>query len=181
METHKRSAKTSKPKAQKRTQAVSSPEATGDDPGALTLSVPWTSEPVTVTRIEVFPKEVLHNKKAFIETVRVGISGQALKEVVATTGLRDVWGTILQVDKSNLSKQYRKKRLDSETTEDVLDTVRLLNKATEVWESKDMADVWLKSTVPALGNQPPLALFDTSEGRRWVSQVLDNIEHGEFS
>jgi uncharacterized protein (DUF2384 family) len=35
--------------------------------------------------------------------------------------------------------------------------------------------------VPALDGERPINLFDTFEGRRWVAQVLNKIEHGDFS
>ncbi len=65
--------------------------------------------------------------------------------------------------------------------EKVQDAVRLIKQAEDVWESRDMAIRWLKSPVPALDGKKPITLFDTFEGREWVSQVLTNIEHGDFS
>lgn len=131
--------------------------------------------------VDFLPKEIFSNHQAFIREVRKGLPGADLKKIITTTGLRDVFIVILKVSSSNLSKQYSRKRLGKEASEDVLDTVRVLNKASSVWESKELAKEWLSSEVPALSNQTPLSLFDTSEGRHWVSQVLSHIEYGEYS
>lgn len=127
------------------------------------------------------PQEVFANRKIFIEVTRKGIPGRWVKSVVDATGFRDTFLSILNVSSGNLSREYRKKALTKETSEEILDAVRLLRQATEVWESRDLAIQWLNSPVPALDGEKPINLFDTFEGREWVSQVLNKIEHGEFS
>ncbi len=71
--------------------------------------------------------------------------------------------------------------MDKERSEEVLDAVRLLNQAVDTWESTELAMQWLHSPVAALAGEKPIELFDTFEGRKWVSQVLDKIEQGDFS
>lgn len=128
------------------------------------------------------PVEVFSNRKTFIETSRKGIPGHWVKSVVTETGMRETFLTILNVASSNLSSRvYQRKALGKETSEEVLDAVRLIKQAEDVWESRDMAIQWLKSPVPALDGQKPITLFDTFEGREWVSQVLTKIEYGDFS
>lgn len=127
------------------------------------------------------PVRLLESRKAFIDQSREGIPGAWVKTVVDETGLRDVFLSILGVASGNLSRVYRRKALDKEISEEVLDTVRLIDQAVRTWESKDLAMEWLGSPVPALGGECPRNLFDTFEGRRWVSQVLNKIEHGDFS
>ncbi|MDR9468616.1 MbcA/ParS/Xre antitoxin family protein [Marinospirillum sp.] len=127
------------------------------------------------------PGEVFLSKRAFIDASRKGIPGQWVKSIINATGFREMFVSILNVSSANLNRVYRKKSLDKEASEEVLDAVRLLNQATEVWESRELASEWLRSPVPALGGEKPINLFDTFEGRRWVSQVLNKIEHGDFS
>jgi len=127
------------------------------------------------------PSKVFANRKSFIEVSRKGIPGRWVKSVVEATGLRETFLGILNVSSGNLSREYRKKALTKEASEEVLDAVRLLSQAVDVWESREMAIEWLNSPVAALGGERPINLFDTFEGRRWVSQVLNKIEHGEFS
>lgn len=130
---------------------------------------------------DTIPADVFASRKAFIEVARKGIPGRWVRSVVEATGLRETFLSILNVSSGNLSREYRKKALAKETSEEVLDAVRLLRQAEDVWESQEMAIQWLNSPVPALAGEKPLNLFDTFEGRRWVSQVLNKIEHGEFS
>ena len=127
------------------------------------------------------PAEVFANRKSFIETSRKGIPGQWVKGVIEVTGLREMFLSLLGVSSGNLSRVYRRKALPKETSEEVLDAVRLLQLAVDVWESHELAIQWLDSSVPALGGERPINLFDTFEGRRWVAQVLSKIEHGDFS
>lgn len=127
------------------------------------------------------PEEVFSSRKVFIEFSRKGIPGDWVKSLVEATGLREVFLGILNIDSGNLSRVYRRKALSKETSEEVLDAARLIRHAAEVWESKDLAREWLNSPVPALGGERPINLIDTFEGRRWISQVLNKIEHGDFS
>lgn len=127
------------------------------------------------------PEEVFSSRKVFIDFTRKGIPGDWVKSVVEATGLREAFLGILNVESGNLSRVYRRKALSKETSEEVLDAVRLLRQAREVWESNELAMQWFRSSVPALGGEQPINLIDTFEGRRWISQVLNKIEHGDFS
>ncbi|SOB74779.1 putative toxin-antitoxin system antitoxin component, TIGR02293 family [Marinobacter sp. LV10R510-11A] len=133
------------------------------------------------TVFDTIPLEIFANKKAFINMARKGIPGSWVKVVVDATGFRDTFLSILNVSSGNLSREYRKKALAKETSEEVLDAVRLIRQAVDVWESRELAIQWLNSPVSALDGENPINLFDTFEGRQWVSQVLNKIEHGDFS
>jgi putative toxin-antitoxin system antitoxin component (TIGR02293 family) len=144
---------------------------------------PSLAAPCEVVRNNLgkIPEEVFSSRKMFIDVSRKGIPGDWVKSVVEATGLREAFLGILNIDSGNLSRVYRRKALSKEASEEVLDAVRLLRQAAEVWESYDLAMQWFKSSVPALGDERPINLIDTFEGRRWISQVLNKIEHGDFS
>jgi putative toxin-antitoxin system antitoxin component (TIGR02293 family) len=127
------------------------------------------------------PSEIFYNRQVFIDATRKGIPGKWVKEVIRATGLRETFLDILNVSSGNLSRVYQKKALEKDSSEEVLDAVRVISKAQEVWESNEIALQWLNAPVAALGGKQPVELFDTFEGRRWVSQVLSKIEHGDFS
>jgi putative toxin-antitoxin system antitoxin component (TIGR02293 family) len=127
------------------------------------------------------PRKLLVDSGYFIDMTRKGIPGAWLKSVVDETGLRDVFVSLLDVTSGNFSRLYQKPALDKDRSEEVLDVVRLIFQAEQTWESRDLAMLWLSSPVAALGDEKPLALFDTFEGRGLVSQALNKIEHGEFS
>lgn len=127
------------------------------------------------------PTKLLLNSVDFIRMTRKGIPGTWLKLIVHETGLRGIFVSLLNVWSGNLSRLYRAKTLNKFQSENVLDALRLILQADKTWESKDLAIQWLNSPIPALGDEKPLAFFDTFEGRRLVSQVLTKIQRGEFS
>ncbi|WP_416397366.1 antitoxin Xre/MbcA/ParS toxin-binding domain-containing protein [Allohahella sp. A8] len=57
----------------------------------------------------------------------------------------------------------------------------MIFEANRVWGGLKSAKQWLSSPVPALDGERPIDLFDTFEGRRWVTTVLRHIETGDFS
>ncbi len=124
----------------------------------------------------------LENPAVFIDAVRVGVPGDVVKSAIKAFGNdRELFVRLLGTSSSNLSRFYARKALDSGDSEAVLDAIRVLNHATDVFEDRGMALEWLQSLVPALAGVRPLDLFDTAEGRNWVRAVLRNIEHGDFT
>ena len=140
-----------------------------------------TTTQLTVAETTGVNPEAFENALSFISAVRQGVSGQVVKKAVSLSGSRELFARILEVSPSNLSRYYRRKALSREDSEEVLDTIRVLEKARQVWGSMEVARAWLDTPVPALNHAAPIELFDTFEGRRWVSGVLDQIEQGDFS
>ena len=56
--------------------------------------------------------------------------------------------------------------------------VRVIARAIEVLGSSEKALRWLETPVRSLGDQPPVSLLGTPEGRARVEDVLGRIEHG---
>ncbi len=127
------------------------------------------------------PGNTLTNSAVFIRTVREGIPGVAAKVFVEACGDSTILSKILGVSLSDVAHVYHCKKLGSDTSEELLDAMRIFVLATDVFGNKDIAREWLNTRVPALNNERPLDLFDTFEGRKWVSQVLNAIKWGEFS
>lgn len=127
------------------------------------------------------PPNVFENTATFIETVRQRIPGKIVRHAVELLGDRDLLARVLGTTARNLGRFYRKESLSRKHSEAVLETLRLYLETLRVWDSAEAARGWLNSRVPALNGEEPTNLFDTSEGRRWVRQVLQAIESGEFS
>jgi uncharacterized protein (DUF2384 family) len=68
-------------------------------------------------------------------------------------------------------------RVDSE---EMLDTIRLYSQAVTTFGDMEKAKHWIDTPLPVLAGEKPEALFDTFEGRNWVSRILRKIEYGEF-
>ncbi len=125
--------------------------------------------------------EVLTDRGAFIQAVRQGIPGLAVKQAVAVLGERELFIRLLDTTSANLSRFYRKKALTRADSEEVLDTLRLFQYAVTAFEDKEIAQEWLHTRIPALAGERPVDLFDTFEGRTLVRESLRAIEYGEFS
>lgn len=130
---------------------------------------------------DVVPSKILANPVDFINASRKGIPGLWVKHVVEATGLKETFLAILGISPSSLSRLYHRESLSRSSSEKVLDAIRLIRRAEVVWESQEQAIFWLQCPLAGLSDQRPIDLFDTFEGRRWVSQVLNKIEYGEFS
>jgi len=122
----------------------------------------------------------LDDPVAFIHSVRTGLPGELVKRAVKMMGNRELFVRILGTTSSNLSRFYRLKKMSPAASEEMLDTIRLFKQAVELFGDIESAKQWLNTPVPALQGEQPIALLDTYEGRRWVSQVLRKIEYGEF-
>ncbi len=127
------------------------------------------------------PEHVFDNPAEFIQAVHTGLPGKVIRQAINTVGHRELFVSILGVQSSNLSRLYKRKRLDKVNSESILDLLRLIHEAFRVFEDSDKANEWLETPVPALGNAAPLDLCDTFEGRELVRSALRKIEYGEFS
>lgn len=56
--------------------------------------------------------------------------------------------------------------------------VRVIARAVEVLGSSEKALRWLETPVRSLGDQPPVSLLGTPDGRARVEDALGRIEHG---
>lgn len=128
------------------------------------------------------PSAVYHDKVAFIQTVREGISGSVVKQAIHALGdNRELFVRLLETTPGNLHRFYKRKALSRTDSEEVLDVLRVFYQTREVFGDGDKALRWLNTPIPALSGEKPLTLFDTFEGRRLVREVLRKVEYGEFS
>jgi len=127
------------------------------------------------------PASVFIDPLIFVDVVRQGVSGEQLKRGSEAIGLsRKVIGSALSVDQSNISRLFRRKHLSQEQGEAALETFLIVLRATEVFEDKHKAQLWLEAAIPVLGGRTPVELLDTHKGRQMVSRTLERIEYGEF-
>jgi len=126
------------------------------------------------------PEALFSDRTNFITFTRKGLSGEVLKQAVVTLGYRELFVRLLETTTGNLSRFYRRKALTQSQSEGVLDTLRLFSKATSVFGDPKKAKQWLECSIPALGDQVPIDLCDTFEGRKMVQGALRKIEYGEF-
>lgn len=126
------------------------------------------------------PISALSDRTAYINTVRIGVPGTAVKAGSKLIDRR-LFVKLLETSSANLSRLYTKKNLSRSASEEVLDTFCVVAAAIRIWGDKETALLWLNSPIPALAGDKPIDLFDTFNGRKWVSEILNKIEYGEFS
>lgn len=123
----------------------------------------------------------LQNPARYISSIRAGLAGSVVRSLIEALHMpRMVVSGILNVDESNIARLYQRPRVSVAQSESIMDTTRLMLKAVKVFASQELATQWLQTPIPALGNARPYDLMDTFEGRKWIDQVLGNIESGEF-
>ena len=122
----------------------------------------------------------LTNQATYIKTVRNGLPGHIVKHAVKIFDNRELFVRLFDTTSNNLSQYYHLKKMNRTDTEKLLDTLRLFTQAQCTLGDIEKAREWIKTPIAALTGEKPEDLFDTFEGRHWVSQVLRNIEYGEF-
>lgn len=127
------------------------------------------------------PGSVFESSLTFIRAVHTGIPGAVVREAIGVLGHRELFANILDVKSANLSRVYRRKRLNKTDSESILDMLRLISEAALVFKSRDLANEWLSTILPALGGKRPADLCDTFEGRKLVRVTLRKVEYGDFS
>lgn len=135
----------------------------------------------TITTELGLDPSIYHNPAHFIATVREGISGQVLRRALDQLGSELIFAQAFRTDSAGLESYCTDTPLDRQRSEVLLDTIRILDRVRRTWESNELAQQWLHSNVPALGGAKPVEMFDTYEGRRWVTQVAEKVERGDFS
>lgn len=67
---------------------------------------------------------------------------------------------------------------DDVSNSDDWDVGQLFVFAEEVFANKEKAQEWMRCEIIALGSARPIDLMTTSEGRKWVRDVLEKINEG---
>ena len=124
---------------------------------------------------------LLEDRSEYIQTVRQGISGKIVERAVKVLGEREFFVRLLSTSSGNLNRLYRSPSLSRVQTEGILDTLKVFDKAINVFGNEEIAKEWLHTSIPALDGELPLDLCDTFEGRRLVKESLEAIEYGEFT
>jgi len=121
------------------------------------------------------------DKAALLKIVSQGIDGAIVREMVRSQpNYRNILVSALGTTSSNLSRLYNK-QLNKQQSEEIVDFLKVQQQALIVFEQQDIANEWLATKIPALGNEIPNNLLDTFIGRSLVSDALDAIRYGEFN
>ncbi len=138
------------------------------------------SQPDALRGIDI-PASIFASPLNFINATREGIPGIVVRQAIQAFGHRELFVDILGVQPTNLSRTYRRKRLNKTDSEAVLDLLRVFREASQVFESREIGEEWLSSSLPVLGSNRPVDICSTFQGRRLVRDILQKVSHGDFS
>lgn len=127
--------------------------------------------------------KVLEDKLLIAHAVKRGVPSGLFKEINTNAPFDDQqWSNFLNINIRTLQR-YRKvknhifKPLQSEK---IFELAEVINTGNEAFDSPEYFNIWLNTPSPALGNEKPIHLLDTSYGKDLVLAELNRIEHGIF-
>ena len=122
------------------------------------------------------------SRLSLIELLRSGFHYKTVEAVRETLEIPLAeFGKIINIAPRTLSRRKKEGKLHTDESERLYRVAILLERATEVLESKATAVHWLKSPKKSLGGQTPLDFADTEVGIEEVKELLGRIEHGVFA
>lgn len=116
------------------------------------------------------------------DAIREGLPAESfdwLKDKLELTGAE--LADVVQISRRTASRRKKKGHFKPGESERILRLIRIYQRATEVYGSREEATAWLKEENYALGDESPLQFADTEPGARRVRQLLGQIEHGVLS
>lgn len=130
----------------------------------------------------LFLGEAAKSRLSIIKLLRSGVNYKSLESVRETLEIPlSEFAKIINIAPRTLSRRKKEGKLHTDESERLYRVAVLLERATEVLESKATAVHWLKSPKRALGGQSPLDLADTEVGIEEVKELLGRIENGVFA
>ena len=129
--------------------------------------------------IDVAP-ETLADNSAYLRLARRGLSGQLVRQAVNVLGRRETFARLLGTTPGHLRRLYRRPALGLAQSEALLDMLRVVSRALNVFRDLKRTDEWLDAALPALGGTRPIDLCDTFRGRQLVRDAIVRIEYGKF-
>ncbi|MDO4506768.1 MAG: DUF2384 domain-containing protein [Spirochaetales bacterium] len=80
-----------------------------------------------------------------------------------------------------ISRMTDDQLLPKQSAEVIISIIRTYQRATEVFESEEVAHKWLKTPLKVLNDQSPLQAVSDRFGAELVLDLLGRIEHGVYS
>lgn len=116
-----------------------------------------------------------------IGIIKNGITKKQLEAIKSETNFDyNTLGNLLGVSRTTLIKKKGDDKFDQPTSERIMLLAELLNYGREVFESREMFNIWVKKPSFALGGKAPLELLDTLYGIEEVKKELGRIEYGIY-
>lgn len=120
---------------------------------------------------------------AMVEVARKGVPALMCKTIADRLGISMAdLGSFLNISSRTLTRYPKaNKALPKSLSDHLIQIVRTIICAEEVFEDEEKARRWLLKSCRALGDHRPLDLLDTITGARLVENELGRIEWGVYS
>lgn len=145
-------------------------------------SVKMGEEPLI--QFNVKRKRVKENVQALLNYEGVGevqIPGSFLSVVTEITSLPvSLLIDILDISKSTFYRVKDETVLEQNAIDKLASILKIYNRGLKAFNDKDDFYTWLTSRVVTLGNQRPVDLFKTENGRSAVLDAIDRVEYGVY-
>jgi putative toxin-antitoxin system antitoxin component (TIGR02293 family) len=126
---------------------------------------------------------VLEDKMLIAKAVKLGITHQLFEEIKNNSPFNEQqWSSFLNINIRTMqryksSSHHVYKPIQSERIFELAEVVTL---GDEVFDSREHFILWLNTPSPALGDEKPIDLLDSSYGKDLVMAELQRIEYGVF-
>lgn len=119
---------------------------------------------------------------ADIQRVRAGLPIRELDKLAADLGLprKHLLDALRLSERTVLWRASRKERLSQDESQRVIRARSILDRATELFGSKNEAAGWMTSPAYGLGGVRPIDWLDTDIGYQNVEALLGAIEWGNY-
>ncbi|HET8859482.1 type II toxin-antitoxin system Xre/ParS family antitoxin [Marivirga sp.] len=125
----------------------------------------------------------LQDKLLVAHAVKKGVPAILFKEIKTNSPFDDEqWSNFLHINIRTLQRYKGEKShvFKPIQSERIFELAEVISIGQEVFDSTEDFNLWLNSPSPALGNEKPIELLDTSYGKDLVLAELNRIEHGIF-
>ncbi|AEV99962.1 hypothetical protein A4D02_25255 [Niastella koreensis] len=116
-----------------------------------------------------------------IGLVKNGISKKQLEAIKSETNFNySTLSNLLSISRTTIITKKGNDRFDPATSERIMRLADLLCYGREVFENREVFNIWIRIPSNGLGGKSPLELLDTLYGMEEVKKELGRIEYGVY-
>ena len=124
----------------------------------------------------------INTPSEWIELVRRGLPARAIDVIAQAVQLTQAeLSQTLAIPERTLIRRKKEGMLSTDESAKLLRVARVMQRAVDVFDDRDGALDWLKTSNRSMGGVTPLSLLDTDLGAETVLDTLGRIEHGVFA
>jgi putative toxin-antitoxin system antitoxin component (TIGR02293 family) len=138
----------------------------------------------TLSEPSVSYGNVLNDKVLIAQAVRKGVTQGLFEEIQSNLPFTDQqWSAFLNINIRTMQR-YKSAQghvFKSIQSERIFELAEVVSLGDKVFDTREHFNIWLNTPSPALGNETPISLLDSSYGKDLVIAELNRIEYGIFA